>query len=93
MQELEEAYYYIIRSALEQFPEYSLLRAGKALSGTSQLSALSPFLDESDIIGVAGRLQNANFLSFDTKIMGYQATSSSARSMKQIIMLLALTTL
>lgn len=54
-------------SQMEMFPEeYSLLKVGKPLPKSNRLKSLSPFIDDSDIIRVGGRLDNSPY-SFDVK--------------------------
>ncbi|XP_065190767.1 uncharacterized protein LOC135821699 [Sycon ciliatum] len=51
----------------ESFPEYALLRKGKAIPTTSKLASLCPRLDEDGVMRVEGRTQNAEFLPEATK--------------------------
>ncbi|XP_036344475.1 uncharacterized protein LOC118753713 [Rhagoletis pomonella] len=46
--------------------EYSELKAGRVVSSSSKISSLNPFLDNTGLIRVGGRLQNAA-LSFNAK--------------------------
>ena len=58
---------YIITAQQESFPEYALLRKGKAIPATSKLSSLCPRLDEDGVMRVEGRTQNAEFLPDATR--------------------------
>ncbi|XP_023947649.2 uncharacterized protein LOC112052703 [Bicyclus anynana] len=66
--ELQNALNLIIhKSQVEMFPdEYSLLKAGKALSPKNRLKSLTPFLDNNDLLRIGGRLDNSPY-TYDTK--------------------------
>ena len=58
----------LVRSAQRNaFTEYDLLKKKKVLPASSKLTQLLPVLDEDDVMRVTGRLQNADFLSYDEK--------------------------
>ena len=52
----------LIREAQQEFsPQIALLRDSKPLPGKDRLASLSPFLDQSEVLRVGGRLSNSDF--------------------------------
>ncbi|XP_047538693.1 uncharacterized protein LOC125072211 [Vanessa atalanta] len=61
-QELDNAFNLLLKqSQIESFPEYKLLYNKQALPNKNNLISLSPFLDETGLLRVGGRLKNSKF--------------------------------
>ena len=67
-EEIEDAEMALIRSAQrDEFSEYDLLKKNKPLPNASKLQNLQPRIDESGVMRVEGRTQNADFLAYEVK--------------------------
>ncbi|XP_045778087.1 uncharacterized protein LOC123875994 [Maniola jurtina] len=65
--EKQQAFNTLIKlSQFECFPEYYTIALGKPLPTKNKLLSLSPFVDDSGLLRVGGRIKNGNF-SFDKK--------------------------
>ncbi|KAI8440876.1 hypothetical protein MSG28_009178 [Choristoneura fumiferana] len=61
--EIHKAFILLIKSSQQQsFKEYNILLKKQSLPNKNKLLILSPFIDESELIRVGGRLENSKFM-------------------------------
>jgi len=67
--EIDDAERLIIRKAqvLAFTNEYESVKKGKEIPASSKLSSLTPFLDEDGVLRMRGRLEHAEFMSYDAQ--------------------------
>ena len=69
VEELSEAESVLLRNEQRAAfaSEYQCLEKGKAVLSSSKLASLTPFLDQDGVTRVRGRLQQAEYLAYDTR--------------------------